>query len=251
MKIYGVLDLQCGQVVHGVAGQRAAYRPVVSRIAPTATPRDVARAFVLRAGLRHAYVADLDAIAGAEPNWEAFEAVAAEGLEILVDAGCGDVQRAMRLANYRFTTARSKNAMLSGIVVGLESVTEPHRLPELLQTIGVDRAVFSLDLRGGVPMVGAAELADRSAGGCGELAWAAGFRRLIILDVAAVGVASGPATLELCRALSAAHAWQELISGGGVRDERDIQALADAGCHGVLVASVLHQGGLIKRAEDE
>lgn len=242
MKIYGVLDLLRGQVVHGIAGQRAAYRPIVSRIATSADPGEVARAFAVHAGLSDAYIADLDAIAGAEPNWTALQAVADEGLEILVDAGCGDVQRAGHLASHRFARTRRGISMLSGIVVGLESLTEPQQLPALLEAIGVDRAVFSLDLRGGVPMVGAVELADWSACECAEMAWRAGFRRLIVLDVAAVGVAGGPTTLELCRTLRAAHAWPELISGGGVRDERDIQALANAGCDGVLVASALHQG---------
>jgi len=244
VKIYGVMDLKQGQVVHGVAGRRESYRPVVSRIATSARPGDVARAFAVSAGLRHAYVADLDAIAGDDPNWEALEAVAAAGLEILVDAGCGDVQRAARLANYRFAATCRTNTTLSGIVVGLESLTEPQRLPELLQTIGVDRAVFSLDLRGGVPMIGAADLADRSASRCAELAWQAGFRRLIVLDVAAVGIARGPVTLDLCRALGADHVWHELVSGGGVRDGQDIDALANAGCHSVLVASALHHGGI-------
>jgi phosphoribosylformimino-5-aminoimidazole carboxamide ribotide isomerase len=244
VKIYGVIDLQHGQVVHGVAGQRETYRPVSSHLATSACPGDVAHAFSSHAGLRFAYVADLDAIAGEDPAWEALESVAAAGLEVLVDAGCGDVRRAACLARHRFAGERMANRMLEGIVVGLESLAEPDLLPDLVRTIGVDRAVFSLDLRGGMPMATANGLQGESPEACAELAWRAGFRRLIVLDVAAVGVARGPVTLNLCRALGVARPWRELISGGGVRDSRDIEALANVGCHAVLVASALHHGGL-------
>lgn len=237
MKIYGVIDLRQGQVVHGIAGQRASYQPVRSRIAPSSAPADVARAFATHVGLQDVYVADLDAIGGAAPDWPALEAIAAAGLELLVDAGCGDLDRARQLAS-----RRTVGGPLAGIVVGLESLTGPDLLPRLLEIIGADRAVFSLDLRGEVLMATAPDLQSASAEECGELAWQAGFRRLIVLDVAAVGRSHGPATVGLCGRIHDAHPWRELISGGGIRHGDDIAALAAAGCDSVLIASALHQG---------
>ncbi len=38
MRIYAVIDLQGGQVVHGVAGNRESYRPISSRLIHSAAP---------------------------------------------------------------------------------------------------------------------------------------------------------------------------------------------------------------------
>ena len=87
MRILPVLDLKAGQVVHGIAGRRAEYRPIVSRLTASADPRDVAVAFVTQLGLKELYVADLDAIAGAPPALATFAALRALGCALWVDAG--------------------------------------------------------------------------------------------------------------------------------------------------------------------
>jgi phosphoribosylformimino-5-aminoimidazole carboxamide ribotide isomerase len=71
-----------------------------------------------------------------------------------------------------------------------------------------------------------------------------GFRRLLVLDLAAVGVNRGPIGDLLCRELREAHPDIELITGGGVRDVEDLQRLASWGCDAALVASALHDGRL-------
>ncbi|MCA9270670.1 MAG: hypothetical protein KDA41_19445, partial [Planctomycetales bacterium] len=93
--ILPVIDLLGGQVVRGVAGRREEYRPIVSRIAAGSAPTQVAAALAQRFGFRDAYVADLDAIAGAEPAWEDYQAIADAGLQLWVDAGAGEVDRAL------------------------------------------------------------------------------------------------------------------------------------------------------------
>src|SRR5207253_1947746 len=64
MRILPVLDLQNGVVVRGLAGRRAEYRPVVSRLTTSHQPLDIAQAFRDIFGFEHLYLADLDAIAG-------------------------------------------------------------------------------------------------------------------------------------------------------------------------------------------
>ena len=66
---------------------------------------------------------------------------------------------------------------------------------------------------------------------------AAGVQRLIILDLADVGVGGGVGTLTLCQAIRAAHPQVEIIAGGGVRGLADLQQMAAAGCDAALVAS--------------
>ena len=94
MRIYAVLDLKAGQVVHAVAGQRDRYRPVCSDLVQSSEPPEVARAFIQRRGIRDAYVADLDAIGGQPPDLKAIEAIAAAGMRLLLDAGVSSRQQA-------------------------------------------------------------------------------------------------------------------------------------------------------------
>jgi phosphoribosylformimino-5-aminoimidazole carboxamide ribotide isomerase len=77
-----------------------------------------------------------------------------------------------------------------------------------------------------------------------SLALRAGVRRMIVLDLADVGMGQGPNTLPLCRELRNLDPTAEIIAGGGVRGHDDLRALAAAGCDGALVASALHDGRL-------
>ncbi len=87
MRVVPVIDLMQGRVVRGIAGRRAEYQAVTSTIAADAQPVTVARALVERLGLDRAYVADLDAIAGAAPSWEIYRELVACGLKLWIDAG--------------------------------------------------------------------------------------------------------------------------------------------------------------------
>lgn len=238
-----VIDLQGGVVVRGVAGRRDAYRPLVSGIAADARPASVARGLAERFAFRQVYVADLDAIAGAPPNWAAFREIAAAGLSLLIDAGVAHPRRAERLVR-----GSDLGAALAGVIVGLESVRRPHLLPGILQAVGDTAALFSIDLMHGRPMNAAALWRTRSPEQIADVAVSAGFRRLVVLDLAAVGVDEGPAALDACRLIRGAHREVELISGGGVREASDLRAFGEAGCNAVLVASALHDGRL--RRED-
>src|SRR5205085_9347687 len=57
-----VIDLMQGEVVHGIAGRREEYRPIVSILAESTKPLAVARAFREEFGFNELYLADLDAI---------------------------------------------------------------------------------------------------------------------------------------------------------------------------------------------
>lgn len=287
MRIIPVMDLMSGQVVRGIAGNRSRYRPVVSVLAQDATPHSIAQAFAQQLGAREVYVADLDAIAGREPDWDAYEQIASAGLRPLVDAGIGDVVRAQQLADWAAACSSPP-----GLVVGLESVPDAEHLSAIHRIVASHGGLFSLDLRDGKPATvsgsgqargsgvatgDATELATRSparsparfatrlSGGgswdsltarqIADVAVQVGFRRLIVLDLASVGVNQGPVSESLCRELRAAHPEIGLITGGGVRSVVDLQRLARSGCDAALVASALHDGRLtaahIRQVEQE
>ena len=236
MRIIPVIDLMGGVVVRGVAGRRDEYRPIESRLVDSSTPEGVAGAFRDRLGLEELYLADLDAIAGGEPNWITYAALRAMGLRLMIDAGVRDIDRAQSL----------RQAGVD-VVVGLETLPGPQLLVEALKSLGPESVVFSLDLKQGAPLGDLTHWRGRTAEQIAEQALACGVRRMIVLDLARVGVDGGVGTEELCRRLRQDDRHLELVAGGGVRGADDLKRLEQAGVAGVLVASALHDGRLGER----
>ncbi|MGE0760040.1 MAG: HisA/HisF-related TIM barrel protein [Pirellulaceae bacterium] len=237
MNLLPVLDLMHRQIVHGVAGERARYRPIVSQIAADSAPATVALAIQKYYGCDEFYLADLDAIGGAAPQWDVYRQLLALGLQLVIDAGTGTIPRVSDLASFA-----DMHSAVTGIVIGLESIAPDISLAELHRCAGPDRSVFSLDLKSGQPLLARPDWSALTPLQLVGRAASAGFRRLLVLDLAAVGVGQGPPTGPLCRAIHRAHPELEIWSGGGVRSRTDLASLADAGCQRVLVASALHQG---------
>lgn len=239
MKILPVLDLKNGVVVRGIAGRRDTYRPIVSRLCDEASPSGVAGGLRRAFGFDECYVADLDAIAGAVPNFAAYDDVVAAGLRPTVDAGTGSIEQIAKIVEFFVTVDRPGR-----IVVGLESLTEPTTLAEIVAAVGTARLTFSLDLKQGVPLTNVSAWRERSAEELAAHAIAAGVPSIIVLDLAGVGVGGGVPTVELCRRLTAAYPHVEFLTGGGVRGVDDLRQLKSIGCHAALVASALHDGSL-------
>jgi phosphoribosylformimino-5-aminoimidazole carboxamide ribotide isomerase len=232
--IVPVIDLQAGVVVRGIAGDRASYRPIVSRIAKSSAPRDVAAAFVER-GYRAAYVADLDAIAGGAPALAAYEQLAATGLSLWIDAGTGELARAEEIAGLPYCDS---------VVIGLETLRDRGALVDLMCGVSSRRVIFSLDLKRGKPITRIERWKNWTplaiAKAVAEPVEQIRLARMLVLDLVAVGVARGPATLDIIREIRGALPHLELIGGGGARNRDDLALYAQAGCSAVLVASALH-----------
>ncbi len=234
-EILPVLDLMGGVVVRGVAGRRDTYQPISSELVDSAEPDRVARAFQEKLGLHRFYVADLDAIEHDRPSLSMIERLADNQRQVLVDAGLRDIERARALLDHGATA----------VIAGLETLPGPQLLQRLVDAIGPDRLIFSLDLKQGVPMVDPTVWPDPRPLELADSAIAAGVKQLIVLDLAGVGTGSGLPTLPLCRQIREKHPDVALITGGGIRNRDDIVSAARAGVDSVLVASALHDGSLV------
>jgi phosphoribosylformimino-5-aminoimidazole carboxamide ribotide isomerase len=237
MRVFAVLDLMGGQVVRGIAGRRDQYRPLVSRLVRTSEPFEVARAFRDRFGLSDLYVADLDAIAGAAPALGIFSALQHDGFRLLIDAGLRTPADAEPLVSLG----------AQGIVAGLETLAGPVALAALLEQCGPAKLVFSLDLRDGQPLLGSLEWGVADAWDIANLAVDLGAQRILVLDLARVGLASGTATEELCGRLKKKWPRIEVLTGGGIRGSSDLDRLKAIGVDGVLMASALHSESLTRK----
>jgi phosphoribosylformimino-5-aminoimidazole carboxamide ribotide isomerase len=239
VSILPVIDLLGGVVVRGVAGKRSEYRAIESCFTEDASPSGIARALVRSFGFSDVYVADLDAIARRQPAWGDYESIARAGLKLWVDAGTSEIGRAKQLA-----TALVHGESIFRIILGLESLASPGVLREIASVVDADRLVFSLDLKDGQALASRQWPADPLA--IAEIAVAAGIGRIIVLDLARVGVGEGTGTQSLCEELHARWPELELVGGGGVRSMSDVHKLLASGLSRVLVASALHDGKIAR-----
>ncbi|MDB5337120.1 MAG: hisA/hisF family protein [Planctomycetaceae bacterium] len=230
MQILPVLDLLNGVVVRGVAGRRDTYRPIESRICSSSEPLAIARAFRSHFGLERLYVADLDAILQQRPNLEIYRQLSRDGFSLLVDAGIHNLA----------TAATVLEAGADSIIAGLESIPNPALLQALVAECGPGRVLFSLDLQDGRPLIGDGDWSGMPPLQIAQVAIQQGIERVIVLDLAQVGIAAGISTLDLCAAIRAQNPDLELITGGGIRNRNDLQLLANSRLDGVLIASALH-----------
>jgi phosphoribosylformimino-5-aminoimidazole carboxamide ribotide isomerase len=221
MRIIPVIDLLNGVVVRGVGGRRSEYRPIVSGLTSSIDPVEVARVLVDSFDPAVLYLADLDAIGGARPALGLYQALGALGPRLWVDAGvcAGD-------------GAKSIVEVGCDVVAGLETVSGPTELKSIVEAVGADRVIFSLDLRGGVPL----------RAWDWRVAIDLGITRLIVLDLARVGSGAGTGTADWCREIAAKYPHVEVIAGGGVAGPADLERLAASGIRAALVASALHDG---------
>lgn len=235
--ILPVIDLKGGVVVRGIAGRRDEYRPVQSVLTDDPSPSAIAQAFRNRLGCDDVYVADLDAIAGAAPAWDAYAAIAGSGLQMWLDAGVSDAARAKKLLDRRLG-----ERSIDRIIIGLESLRSPGELANIVTVAGTRRLVFSLDMNEGQPVAASPAWEGRSLLDIAADVTACGIRELIVLDLARVGVRGGTGTEALCRQLKQEWPQVRLIGGGGVNTQEDVRRLSQIGLSRVLVASALHEG---------
>jgi phosphoribosylformimino-5-aminoimidazole carboxamide ribotide isomerase len=233
MRLIPVLDVLNRQVVRGIAGRRSEYRPLASRLTSSCRPDEVAAALASHFGFTEFYVADLDAIAGADVARTLITAMHERGFRLWLDAGIVDDRHARAVAQLG----------VECVVVGLETVAGPNEVERIVTRLG-ERVVFSLDMKAGAPMGHVERWRTTDAFGIVEQAIELGVRHILVLDLARVGVGDGTGTEDLCARLTAAFPHVEFSAGGGVRDVSDLRHLRYCGVQNVLIASALHDGGL-------
>jgi phosphoribosylformimino-5-aminoimidazole carboxamide ribotide isomerase len=239
-RIIPVIDLREAKAVRAVGGRREQYQPLRSIWQASPSPVELANALRAGLGIDHLYVADLDAIEGRSLNGEVHDRLAAEGFRLWLDAGIRDPESLGRLSGIDANRLR--------VVLGLESIDGPAALEAIIECVGPDRVIFSLDLDEGRPRIatGAAWSSDEPL----EIASQAielGIRRLILLDLARVGMDRGIGTEPLLVSVRTRHPEIAVSVGGGIRGMEDVLRLRDRGASSVLVGSAIHDGRIGRR----
>jgi uncharacterized protein related to proFAR isomerase len=226
MRVIGVIDVRGGVAVHARGGVRELYETI-------GDPLDLARRYLDDCRVSELYVADLDAIENpAHALRYPHVRTICERAAVWLDAGISSVVRAREAVALGAAHA----------VVGLETLPSFDVLTAICEAVGRDRVAFSLDMRRGRPLgIGDGEhpavLAARAVR-CGASA-------IIVLDLARVGMRAG-LDVDLLTHVRHAARGVELIVGGGVRGQDDLDRLAGVGGDGALVATALLDGTLAR-----
>lgn len=236
MQIVPSIDVRGGIVVRGVAGRRAEYQPIESSLVASSDPESLGRTLA-NSNATEVYVADLDAIAGAEPDWDTFVSLIDCGLQLWIDAGIANVRQAEQMVQFA-----DLHPQVTGIIGGLESLPDLKTMQRCLDLSTPQRFLFSLDLLDGNPITSAADWQGMGTADIAENVINLGVTRLILLDLADVGMDDGCRASPLCRSLHERFSQVSITAGGGIRGHQDIDELSSCGCAAALVSSALHNG---------
>ena len=248
MKIRAVIDVQDRLAVRAIAGNRSQYQPLECD-GQTISPVSLAKRIEDRFGIRDLYLADLDAIGGQVADWESIRQIAAQAGSLWFDTGISSFNQLEVVA------AKLKSLPPATVVIlGLESLPDANLLKAAVELVGPGQLCFSLDLRGGVPVSQFSPWSETSPVDIAAAAIELGVRKLILLDLMAVGTGAGCPTLRLCelvrcrsRVLLSAGENLEIVTGGGIRGRADIEQLKNAKVDQTLVATALEQVTLNSR----
>ncbi len=230
MKIIPVLDILNGMVVHAVRGERKEYRPLKSALCASANPVDLARAFK-SFEFDDLYVADLDAILGKPENLAIYKQIKAEtGLNLMVDAGINNIEKAERVLG----------TGTSYIIIGTETLNDLDFIRQAVKSLGKDRVIVSIDLKGGKVLSRSENVKSKSPLLLAEKMEKMGVAKIIILDLARVGAEQGVNLAIIREVLEKTKV--EILAGGGIRGIKDLEELRSMGVSAALVATVLHTG---------
>ena len=213
------LDLKGGLVVHAIGGDRAAYSPIASPFGAADDPVAVARSLLATTGSPDLYVADLDAIAGNGNHFELVRGLsyALPHATLWIDAGFSD------MADCAFWLPLGAT-----LVIGSESLLAVDDWRDIHGAFG-DSVVLSLDYgtdgsRGPEPLFSDPAL------------WPL---RLIAMDLTRVGTDTGP-NVELLKSVLDVASGSAVYAAGGVRNARDLAAIAALNAQGAVIATALH-----------
>ena len=232
--LVGVIDIKQGQAVHAVAGKREQYQPITFC---KGDPMQLAL-YYLGLGMHRIYVADLDAIAGdsrqpfnVERFVEAVETCAEPHsprtrIEWTIDAG-----RMMERTDLRHRLCLPNVSW----VAATEWMDSPRDLDVFCERFESQHVVLGLDFHDGTLLGCQPEVTawlTRSA--------QCGIGSTIVLDLMRVGTANGPTTGSICQKIRREFPDIVLYSGGGIRNDQDIESLTCDGCNRFLVATSAH-----------
>jgi len=176
-------------------------------------------------GFSHLHVIDLlGAKKGSNSLLTIIKELKGFGLKIQVGGGIRTVEDATRLID----------AGASKVIVSTSALEEPKFLSELIDAVGAEKVIVSLDVRKGfVATRGWLKDTDQTPAQC--LKRLPGIKHVIITDISRDGTLSADVNLALYSTIAQEFPHIHLIAAGGVCSFESVSLLGGAGCEACVV----------------
>ena len=219
-----IIDGKCVRLTQGDYSQKKIYNE---------KPLEVAREFE-DAGLKRLHLVDLDgAKAGMVKNWKVLETIAGK-TSLVIDFGGGiktekDVQIVLG-SGAAFAT------------VGSIAVKDEKEFIRWLQIMRPEKFMLGADVKEEkIAVAGWLETTDIWIYDFIEKYIEKGIQQLFCTDVSKDGKLEGPA-VELYKNITGKFPSLHFIASGGVSGIKDLDALEEAGCRGVIIGKAIYEG---------
>jgi phosphoribosylformimino-5-aminoimidazole carboxamide ribotide isomerase len=232
LKIIPVIDVLNGVAVHAIRGERKRYQPLRSVLGRSSNPLEIALTFD-SLGFKSLYLADLDAISGKPAHFGLYKQIVTKtGLELMVDAGTADVDKAEKVLETGVTK----------IVIGSETLGNLNFLNQAIKAFGGEKLIVSVDMKNGRVLSVSENVKSLDAVSFAQKLADMGISQIILLDLTRVGTEHGINHVLVENLLQKTSL--EVFVGGGIKGLQELETLRNQGVSGALIATVLHNGKL-------
>ena len=226
-------------IVRAYRGERNEYRPMESPLVNSPYPVEVAKALLYVTGGSDLYVADLNAIQDMGDNLDVLKKMREETMATLrIDAGTGSLDEVLYLMS---------EIPSCKVVVGSETLESSDEFERISKACQEDRMIFSLDMKkGSILTRSESPLAGKTLEEGIDLLRLAGWRRVILLTLDGVGTGRG-LPLKMYERATRMAPDMSFYGGGGCKSKDELFDIKKSNMAGVLVATALHEGWIIKK----
>jgi phosphoribosylformimino-5-aminoimidazole carboxamide ribotide isomerase len=219
-----IIDGKCVRLTQGDYAQKKVYNE---------NPLEVAKQFE-DAGLQRLHLVDLDgAKAGAVKNWKVLELLAGK-TSLVIDFGGGIKKRE------DLDIVFNSGAALA--TIGSLAVKEEAVFVSWLQLYGADKFLLGADVKDEkIAVSGWLETTDIAIDDFIEKYLQQGIQQVFCTDISKDGKLEGPATA-LYKHIIGCFPGLHFIASGGVSSVKDVEALEEIGCAGVIIGKAFYEG---------
>lgn len=234
MKIIPVIDILDGVVVHGTEGKRDSYEPIDSILTNSHKPLDIVRIFENKLGTNKLYIADLNSIAYEGNNFQLVEKLSKKcDAELFLDAGIE------KISDLKYDVFNK----VDNIIIATESVKSLDTIKKAKNAYKDKNIIVSIDMKKDKIIHNLHENINSIEEILNKLI-DIGINSFILLDISKVGTMSGlnNKIKDVIKKFSSNEI--KFITGGGIRNIKDVQKLEKVNISGLLIASAIHNGNI-------
>jgi phosphoribosylformimino-5-aminoimidazole carboxamide ribotide isomerase len=210
------------------------YLPYKSILCPLPDPIKLAEIYKERFGAKEIYIADLDAIEqGRQPNYDIYSSIRKANLNLRIDAGISDLERAQKVLDSGATK----------LIIGTETLNDINFVKVAASVFGSQRIMVSLDLLGEKVKGRISEIAGANPVSLASTFEKLGASEILILNLERASTGWG-VNWRLVKDIVATVSIPVMV-GSGIGGVEEIKLLREIGVACITLSYTLHEG-LIK-----